>query len=161
MSVSAALEPAAQAPRITVPCSDCGRTFKTPQALKDHRKDTHDKRGWAPRQAAPKERIILCPACLGPAKLSQGKFGLKAECCGLWSWKGKPLVDRETHAARIMAHDAFDAVWKNGHMQRSEAYERLATAMQMTRKECHISLMTADQAHRVIAIMRRHFESPQ
>ena len=95
-----------------------------------------------------------CPACGQPARCRPGKFGVKAECCGLWSWNHKPLVGRETHRARIQAHEAFDALWKGGIVSRSEAYRRLRVAMGLSAADCHIALMTADQATRVVEIIR-------
>jgi hypothetical protein len=97
----------------------------------------------------------ICPRCGNPAKASKGKFGDKAECCGLWSWGGKPLVDRETHFSRIQAHAAFDPIWKDKIMSRSAAYSRLADMMQMSKKDCHISLMNARDARRVIELCPR------
>jgi hypothetical protein len=109
-----------------------------------------------PEQATSKAgKAPICPTCLKPARLSAGKFGIKAECCGLWSWGFKPLVSRETHVARIQAHAAFDRLWKNGEMPRRAAYARLSDVMQMDREDCHISLMTVDQAKAVIEHVRR------
>lgn len=100
--------------------------------------------------------VPICPTCGHPAKMSEGRFGMKAECCGLWSWGGKALVSRETHAARIQAHEAFDALWKSGRISRTEAYGKLAELMGMTRDECHMSLMTAAQAGRVKRLVGAH-----
>jgi hypothetical protein len=109
----------------------------------------------APSGKKAPEKAPICPTCSKPARLSPGKFGIKAECCGLWSWGFRPLVDRETHVARIQAHAAFDRLWKNGEMPRRVAYARLSDVMQMDRKDCHISLMTVDQAEAVIEHVRR------
>jgi hypothetical protein len=114
----------------------------------------HPTKGASPEKKAP-EKAPLCPTCSKPARLSPGKFGMKAECCGLWSWGFKPLVDRETHVARIEAHAVFDRLWKSGEMKRSVAYARLSDVMQMDRKDCHISLMTVDQAKAVVEHVRR------
>lgn len=100
--------------------------------------------------------VPICPTCGHSAKMSEGRFGMKAECCGLWSWGGKALVSRETHAARIQAHEAFDALWKSGQISRTEAYGKLAELMGMTRDECHMSLMTAEQAGRVKQLVITH-----
>jgi hypothetical protein len=54
--------------------------------------------------------------------------------------------DPEVRLARIDAHLYFDPLWVFGRMSRSEAYERLARRMGMTRAECHIALMTKEQA---------------
>jgi hypothetical protein len=102
------------------------------------------------RPAAP-----LCPVCGNRAQLSPGQFGTRAACCGLWSWGLKPLADRETHAARIRAHQAFDRLWRGGStLSRDEAYRRLALAMGMSRRACHIAQMSEAQALRVVVIVR-------
>ncbi len=136
-----------------IPCPGCARLFADPAALAQHRRATHDNPAWAaskqPRQTAP-----LCPRCGMAPAVRAGKFGLRAECCGLWSWNLKPLVGRETHAARIMAHDTFDALWKNGTLSRGEGYRRLGLAMGLSIAECHIGQMTETQALRVVEIVR-------
>lgn len=130
----------------------CSRRYKTEAALQQHMKDTHDNPDWnASRLKEP--TALQCPCCGSTATMTHGKFGMKAECCGLWSWNYKPLVNRGTHAARIKAHEAFDALWKNGHMTRKEAYHRLRKAMEMTVDECHMSYMTEKQAKAVVSLV--------
>lgn len=95
---------------------------------------------------------IMCPKCgLKPVK-TMTRFGPRLDCCGLWAWGNHPLVDRETHEARKAAHAAFDPIWRNGLMGRGEAYKTLAQEMGLTRNQCHMKLMTAEQAIRVPAI---------
>lgn len=101
-----------------------------------------------------KQPAPICPTCGQPAKLSDGKFGMKAECCGLWSWGGKMLVSRETHAARIQAHEVFDALWKSGRLARRTAYARLADVMGIAPADCHISLMDAGDAHKIERLVK-------
>ena len=98
----------------------------------------------------------VCPRCGSFALQSQGKFGVKSECCGLWSWKGKPLVDRETHRARILAHEAFDQLWKEGHMTRTEAYQWLQAKLKLA-KQPHMSEMSAAEAMRVVEVVGREW----
>lgn len=40
--------------------------------------------------------------------------------------------------SRMAAHAAFDPIWKDGHMLRSEAYRWLADRLGITKGECHI-----------------------
>ena len=102
-----------------------------------------------------KERPILtCPRCGEPARITQTKYGERASCCGMWSWHRKELADRDTHSARIQAHAAFDDLWKGGHLSRGECYRRLQVEMGMTSKECHMSIMTAQDALRVVEIVQ-------
>lgn len=100
------------------------------------------------------ELPCICPKCGQTAVRSEGKYGRRDECCGLWSWKGKPLVDRETHKARILAHEAFDRLWKKGsgrRMNRGQAYRWLQEALGW--KECpHMATMSAEDATKVIRL---------
>jgi hypothetical protein len=95
------------------------------------------------------KRRILCRRCGFPPERTQTAYGLRLDCCGLWAWGEHPLADRATHEARKAAHAAFDPIWKRGHLSRGEAYRRLAEAMGLSSDECHMKLMTAEQASRV------------
>jgi ribosomal protein S27AE len=139
-----------------IPCPTCGKTFGDTNALGQHTRATHNQPGWVAAQAAKKvhRAAPICPRCGGNPTFSTGKFGTKAECCGLWSWNLKPLVPRETHAARIQAHDVFDRLWKGGVLARGECYRRLQAAMGMSKDECHIAQMSERQAQQVVEIVR-------
>lgn len=52
---------------------------------------------------------------------------------------GSPLA-----RARMAAHDAFDPLWKEGHMTRSEAYAWLAEKLGIRKSDCH--MVNFDQA---------------
>lgn len=95
---------------------------------------------------------IRCPKCDGQPVQTETRFGLRLDCCGLWAWGSHPLADRETHEARKAAHAAFDPIWKGGLASRGHAYGLLAEAMGLSREQCHMKLMTAEQAQRVPAI---------
>lgn len=88
----------------------------------------------------------ICPACNRPATETKTGHGIRHDCCGLHSWHGKPLVDQATHNARQEAHRYFDALWHFRLMSRSEAYKKLAKAMGLHPRDCHISRMTKEQA---------------
>jgi hypothetical protein len=135
-----------------IQCPDCARQFASAYALAQHRTGTHDNPAW--QQSKNARPVPLCPICGNPATLSAGKYGTKAACCGLWSWDCKPLVGRETHAARIQAHAAFDVLWKSATLSRGESYRRLRIAMGLGEAECHIARMSAEQARRVVALVR-------
>lgn len=93
---------------------------------------------------------IRCPACgLMPVR-TVTRYGTRNDCCGLWSWDDKPLVDRETHDARRAAHEAFDPLWHSGSLSRREAYAALAWALGgMKEKKCHMARMKKETAMRV------------
>lgn len=77
------------------------------------------------------------------------RYGTRNSCCGLWSWGGAPLVDRDTHEARKAAHAAFDTIWKDGLMSRSGAYRALQRKLGLTADQCHMKLMSAEMARKV------------
>ena len=148
---------------VPILCPRCAKTFRTTDARDQHARDTHDNPDYVPKTAQFRPdpavvreldngRTLRCPTCGKPPALSKGQFGLRADCCGLWSWGGKPLVDRATHAARVRAHKALDAIWQSGRLSRNECYQRLAAVMGMTESECHIAYMSAEQAVQVAAI---------
>ena len=74
---------------------------------------------------AVKRPIPSCPTCGKRARETQTRYGLRADCCGLWSWDRHPLVSGETHAARNAAHKAFDELWRGGLVSRGGAYRLL------------------------------------
>lgn len=58
-----------------------------------------------------------------------------------------------TRKARSLAHSKFDPIWRGGKMSRGDAYKWLAGKMKMSRKDCHIGMMTAEQAFTAVAII--------
>jgi hypothetical protein len=55
---------------------------------------------------AERDRIVAglptptCPRCGNKANEKVTRYGIRAECCGLWSWNRQALVDAKTHDAR-------------------------------------------------------------
>ena len=97
---------------------------------------------------------ITCPKCGGVAVRTDTQYGQRHDCCELWSWGGKPLVDRRTHEARKAAHAAFDALWKSGAVSRGKAYQLLAKELGVPEAEAHMARMPADLAERVPGAVR-------
>jgi hypothetical protein len=93
---------------------------------------------------------VFCTECGLPAAKSITAYGVRNECCGQWSWGDKPLADAATHDARQRAHDAFDPLWRDGHMSRAEAYQALQWATGLSEKNCHMSKMSKERCQRVI-----------
>lgn len=98
---------------------------------------------------------IRCPCCGLRPTTTYTKWGERHDCCGLWSWEGKPLVDAETHAARRAAHEAFDPLWQEGSMTRSVAYLALRRVMRLNEKQCHMARMTKEHALAVPAAVEK------
>lgn len=137
-----------------IQCPTCARTFGSQNAVIQHVRMTHKNPQWTPGKSQPKRMAPMCPICGDPAKISQTRYGARADCCGLWSWDYKDLTDAGTHQARIAAHNAFDCIWKKGGISRGECYRRLAALMQMTSKECHMSIMSMADALAVVELVK-------
>ena len=91
-----------------------------------------------------------CPECGQLARRSATRYGIRHDCCGLSSWDYKPLQTQSTLNARNKAHSAFDPLWKNKTFPtRNKAYQWLSEATGIPLKECHMSLMTKEQAELV------------
>lgn len=63
--------------------------------------------------------------------------------------------DEATHDARKAAHAAFDSLWKSGPFSRAGAYKALAAIMGVKPADCHIALMSKEDAERVVAFAPR------
>lgn len=97
----------------------------------------------------------LCPICKVEPRRSLTSYGVRLDCCGLWAWGDHPLTDADTHKARRNAHTAFDSIWREGLMSRSKAYKLLANELNIPIADCHMKLMTFDQASQVPEAARR------
>lgn len=67
---------------------------------------------------------------------------------------GKPfgtLADAETRKARSLAHQAFDKIWKDKLLYRSEAYRVLSKHMNLPPEKTHIGMFSDAQANEVVA----------
>lgn len=85
--------------------------------------------------------------------------------CGVHSGTLKPLgspANAETRKARSAAHAAFDPLWERrqrlsglskGHA-RGKGYKWLAAQLGIDAKDCHIGMMDAATARRVVEICR-------
>ena len=131
----AAKPPIDQRPTVTeidATCLECGGVGKlvTGKAIYPHRPDLYAK------------RFYLC-ACGAYCGCHPGSIVPLGHPCG-----------PETRAARQAAHAAFDPLWKKGGpMSRLEAYKWLAQELGIDREICHIGMMAAERARRVVAII--------
>jgi hypothetical protein len=62
---------------------------------------------------------------------------------------------RSVEYARMRAHDAFDVIWREGYMTRSQAYEWLAG--EFGRIEVHMKTMTIEECRQVEEFVKRLF----
>lgn len=95
-----------------------------------------------------KKPAPVCPTCGQPASVRDTSYGKRFGCCGLWAWGYYPLADAKTHDARRAAHAAFDPIWRSGRLSRSAAYQRLAGALGVDVRDCHMKLMDETTARR-------------
>ena len=71
-----------------------------------------------------------CPKCGNLAWETGTKYGIRAECCGMWSWHRAPLADAATHELRkkirplmielegtIPAHTVIDEMMKRAGLK--------------------------------------------
>lgn len=116
----------------------------------------------------------LCPYCGRFSKESNGseiyphrpdlkhkKFYLCAGCdayVGCHEKSGLPLgrlANSTLRAAKMLAHDSFDPLWRNEkepRKARKKAYSWLAKKMGVDRDDCHIGMFSEDQCMKVVRI---------
>ncbi len=63
---------------------------------------------------------------------------------------GSPLA-----RARVEAHGAFDTLWQNDFMTRSEAYQWLADELGIPKEDCHMLFFDETTCRRVATISER------
>lgn len=101
--------------------------------------------------------IPVCPQCHQRASETHTRYGIRNQCdaCELWSWDRYPLVDADTHAARKAAHEAFDSLWKDGILSRTQAYKQVSKALEIDSRDCHMKLMDKVLASQVPAAVEK------
>lgn len=62
------------------------------------------------------------------------------------------LANRELRKAKMAAHAAFDPLWKQEHLTRSEAYEWLSSALGLPKEETHIGMFDVDTCKEVVEL---------
>lgn len=119
--------------------------------------------------------MVLCDYCLKRAHLVTGKtiyphrrdlwnkfFYLCAPCeayVGCHPNTQTPLgrlADATLRAAKSRAHAAFDPMWRNGSMNRREAYAWLADQLKLPPNKCHIGMFEETQCDKVVAVCSNH-----
>jgi hypothetical protein len=87
-----------------------------------------------------------------------GRFP-ECDCyCGCHKGTSNPLgalADKETRELRKQVHAAFDPLWKSGLMARNEAYGKLADAMLIDFRECHVGMFNAMRCKAALDCIKR------
>lgn len=122
----------------------------------------HAKKGEFQAHNAPgRVDDMLCPDCWSPMRLRDTRFGLMYGCSRYPDCRsthgahpdGTPLgtpADHKTKAWRIVAHALFDRLWKEGPMNRGQAYGWLKNVAGKGDGEAHIGGMSALECEVVI-----------
>ena len=124
------------------------------------------------------EKSVKCPYCGSLAELMTGgevypgrgdlkdKFFYRCSPCdahvGCHPGGKNPLgqlANCELRGARVVAHAAFDPIWKMGGGNRSEAYAWLAKSLGIPKSGCHIAKMDVAMCKRVTQICHGCIES--
>lgn len=117
---------------------------------------------------------VTCPYCGQPGRLRETSthlyngrdFGPVWECPGtcqayIGCHKGTTtplgrIANNELRAAKMLAHGAFDALWKRKmargfpkHEARNAGYKWLAGQLGIPQSECHIGMMDVETCKRV------------
>lgn len=109
-----------------------------------------------------------CPYCGGPTKLvdSSEIYGRPVGgkcwyCRPCQAWVGchrnsgralGRLADRRLRELKRQAHEAFDPIWKEGHLPRSAAYEILSTAFGLPPEQTHIGMFDEELCRKAIKL---------
>lgn len=112
-----------------------------------------------------------CPYCHRQPEYVDSKlvylrsYGMIYYCRQCQAWVGVhhgtnkalgTLANATLRKARQRVHAVFDPLWQGqGNKVRNSLYERLAEAMDIPRRECHIAMMDLFDCARVLAICKK------
>lgn len=141
-----------------------------------------EKTPWNPSRSAiarvrnPLPAPTACPHCGSAVKIVRNDEIYNGQSFGEWPWAYKcdgnfcdayvgmhpftdiPLGTLATHAmrdARKRAKAAFNPIWQDGGMTRSEAYAWLAKQLDIANvEECHIGWFDVDMCNRVVQVVK-------
>lgn len=113
------------------PCPECGSEAKlvTGREIYPHRRDLYGKQFWA---------CLPCGCWVGCHPGGTRRMGR--------------LANAATRKLKQAAHAAFDPLWKDGHMKRTQAYAWLQQQTGLPERDCHIGWMSDDDLRRIPAI---------
>ena len=112
-------------------CNYCKKQahLVTGKEIYPHRQDLHSKRFWT---------CSTCDAYVGCHPGTTTPLGRLADAT-LRMWKSR-------------AHSAFDPIWKNGSMKRSQAYKWLSEKLDIPPEKCHIGMFDVDLCKRTVKL---------
>lgn len=69
------------------------------------------------------------------------------------------LESRRNKDARMLAHQCFDRLWKEGHhSSRTESYRWLAARLKLKKHDCHIAQFDAKMCMKVIQLSNEYIK---
>lgn len=111
-----------------------------------------------------------CPYCGNPTKLvdSSEIYGrsIGGKCwyckpCQAWVGCHKDsdralgrVANKRLRQLKHQAHEAFDPIWKEGHLSRSAAYELLSVAFDLPPEQTHIGMFDEELCEKVIVLSK-------
>ena len=118
----------------------------------------------------PDDALVLlgwsCPYCGNPTELvdsseiyGQAYGGMCYYCVPCQAWVGchkdstkslGRLADKNLRKLKHLAHEAFDPIWKDGYMSRSEAYLMLSRAFELPIGQTHIGMFNEELCRETI-----------
>ncbi|CAB4122700.1 Protein of unkown function DUF3268 [uncultured Caudovirales phage] len=120
-----------------------------------------DSRVMAPR----------CNYCARPSRLVSGAaiYPHRPDLFGKWFYQCKPcdayvgchkggvplgdLANRELRKTRRVAHSVFDRLWKEGDLNRSQAYAWMSEAMGLPPEKAHIGMFSVEQCRALVNLV--------
>jgi hypothetical protein len=119
---------------------------------------------------------VYCPYCGRRAELtdsseiygmSYGSIYICRPCdayVGCHGNSNKPLgrlANTQLRKYKQAAHSAFDPIWKDGYMDRGEAYYWLSRRMKLPENKTHIGMFDVPQCKQVIEISNKFMEAKE
>lgn len=122
--------------------------------------------------ALPDDALVLlgwsCPYCGNPTELVDSSeiygrsYGSKCYYCRpCQAWVGchkdsdkslGRLANKELRQLKHQAHEAFDPIWREGFISRSDAYKILSIALGLPQEQTHIGMFNEDMCRTVIRL---------
>jgi hypothetical protein len=120
-------------------CPYCGEPSKLVggDAVYPHRQDLYSKKFYLCRP---------CDAYVGCHPNSETPLGR--------------LANAELRRAKMATHRAFDPLWKEHGMRRSEAYQWLAEQLGIPAEECHVGMFDVARCNQAIEVCNRKTSAP-
>ena len=102
-----------------------------------------------------------CPAHQIWMACTDTKHGQRFDCrvpgCDIMCWGNDTSTpaDQPTRTTRMVAHAAFDGIWKSKQMNRQDAYKRLSVHLKLPLNKTHIGMFDIEMCKKVVQFADR------